>query len=627
MMKAADANMTTRRLHSRPFGAEMSAGGHIRFRIWAPGAHQVDLCLRDKTGDLTLAMPAEAEGWFELLTAATHDGSRYCYRIDDGLCVSDPASRYQPDGVHAHSAVVDAENWLWSDQDWLGRPWEEAVIYELHLGTFTPEGTFKAVVDKLDYLNALGVTAIQLMPVAEFPGNRDWGYNGALPFAPDSSYGSPNDLKYLVQSAHAKGLMVFLDVVYNHFGPEGNYLHLYAPPFFTNKHQTPWGEAINFDGDNSHWVRQFFIHNALYWLEEFHFDGLRLDAVHSIFDETHPDILEEMAEAVRSLVGESRHVHLILENDRNASRYLERDSDGKASLYVAQWNDDFHHALHVLLTGETQGYYVDYTNHPLRHLCRCLCEGFAYQGEISAYRNGKTRGDPSGHLPPLAFVSFLQNHDQVGNRALGERVYELAPTQAVQTAIALLLLAPFPPLLFMGQEWGSRQRFAFFCNFEPNLAELVSEGRRREFSQFPEFADLESRMLIPDPTAETTYRQSLLDWNTACTEEGREWLEFHRKLLAIRSLEIAPRLTGIQGGNAAFHLIGDHAITVHWRLGDGSDLHLAANLGPTPCSTIDMPQGRLLFTTFESSNATPITQTLPGWSVVWMLQESICDGR
>lgn len=610
-----------------PFGAQKSANGPIRFRIWAPGAHHIELCLRDETRTLTLAMSAEAGGWFELLTAKAFDGSRYCYRIDGELCVPDPASRYQPDGVHECSAVVDADAWLWSDHDWSGRPWEEAVIYELHVGTFTSEGTFRAAADKLDYLTALGVTAVELMPVAEFPGTQDWGYDGVLPFAPASRYGSPDDLKYLVQSAHAKGLMVFLDVVYNHFGPEGNYLHLYAPAFFNSKHQTPWGEAIDFDGKNSHWVRQFFIQNALYWLDEFHFDGLRLDAVHSIFDDTHPDILEELAEAVRKQIGNSRHIHLVLENDRNAARYLARDGDGKACLYAAQWDDDIHHALHVLLTGETRGYYVDYNDDPLRHLCRCLCEGFAYQGEISAYRNGETRGEPSGHLPPPAFVSFLQNHDQIGNRALGERIGELAPAQAIRAATALLLLAPFPPLLFMGQEWGSRQRFAFFCDFEPQLAQQVVEGRRLEFARFPEFADPESRKRIPDPGDEVTFRHSLLDWDTADSDQGRQWLAFHRQLLALRRREIVPRLIGIQGGNATYRQFGHHAFTVRWQLGDGSDLHLTANFGPAPSVAIELPPGRQLFATFESSNAMPLAEPLPGWSVVWMLQEHNHHGQ
>jgi malto-oligosyltrehalose trehalohydrolase len=603
----------------------MLADGRVRFRLWAPGASRVDLCLRDGTQAPMLAMTAENEGWFELITGAASVGSHYRYRIDGKQLVPDPASRHQPEDVHGPSEVVDPESWPWADQAWPGRPWEEAVIYELHIGTFTPEGTFRAAAQKLKSLAEWGVTAVQLMPVAEFPGCRDWGYDGVALFAPESFYGSPDDLKSLVQTAHALGLMVLLDVVYNHFGPEGNYLHLYAPGFFTEKHQTPWSAAIDFEGRDSHWVRQFFIHNALYWLEEFHLDGLRLDAVHAIFDDSEPHILDELAEAVRLTIGRSRYVHLVLENDRNAAHFLNRDMQGQASRYDAQWNDDIHHALHVMLTGETRGYYIDYADRPVQHLGRCLCEGFAYQGEPSAYRAGETRGEPSGHLPPTAFVAFLQNHDQVGNRAFGERIVELAPAEAVRAATAVLLLAPSPPQLFMGQEWGSRQPFAFFCDFEPALAERVTEGRRLEFARFPEFADPASRERIPDPAALATFRQSLLDWETADTEQGRRWLAFHRDLLALRHREITPRLPGIRGGAARFQAIGDRALRVQWQLGEGSLLYLTANFGPERIERIELPQGRLLFALPDTLTAVSVSQGLPGWSVVWTLEEPARD--
>lgn len=602
-----------------PFGAETLADGRVRFRLWAPGARRVDLCLGDGTQESILAMTAQDDGWFELVTGAASVGSRYLYRIDGKQRVPDPASRYQPEDVHGPSEVVDPQGWVWSDQNWTGRPWEEAVLYELHIGTFTPEGTFQAAARKLRHLVELGVTAVQLMPVAEFPGHRDWGYDGVTLFAPESSYGTPDDLKSFVQTAHALGLMVLLDVVYNHFGPEGNYLHLYAPSFFTEKHQTPWGAAINFE---SHWVRQFFIHNALYWLEEFHLDGLRLDAVHAIFDDSEPPILDELAKAVRLSLGTSRQVHLVLENDRNAAHLLERDDTGRISRYTAQWNDDIHHALHVLLTGETYGYYIDYADHPTRHLGRCLCEGFAYQGEASAYREGKARGEPSAHLPPKAFVGFLQNHDQIGNRAFGDRIVELAPVEAVRAATAVLLLAPSPPLLFMGQEWGSRQPFAFFCDFEPALAQRVTEGRRQEFARFPEFNDPASCERIPDPAALATFRQCVLDWAKADTEEGRLWLAFHRELLTVRHREIVPRLSGIRGGTAGFETIGEHALLAQWRLGDGSYLHLAANLGATPSDRIERPPGRLLFATPKALKGGSLPATWPGWSVVWTMQEA-----
>ena len=603
-----------------PFGAEPVGNGQIRFRLWAPAAQQVELCLRNEAGELSLPMEPSPEGWFELTSAQAKAGNQYRYRINGEFCVPDPASRYQPDDVHGYSEILDAESWYWTDKDWTGRPWAEAVIYELHIGTFTPEGTFKAALNRLDHLLALGISAIQLMPLADFPGERNWGYDGVFPFAPDSSYGTPDELKELVQTAHGMGMMVFLDVVYNHFGPEGNYLHHYAPTFFTTKHHTPWGAALHFEGEDSYWVRQFFIHNALYWLEEFHFDGLRLDAVQCIIDDTQPHILEELAEAVHNKIGQYRQVHLILENDHNTARYLTRNNTGKPLYYVAQWNDDIHHALHVLLTGENQGYYADYAEQPDHHLCRCLAEGFAYQGEASIYRHGETRGDSSAHLPPLAFVSFLQNHDQVGNRAFAERITALAPDQAVRSATALLLLLPFPPMLFMGQEWGSRQPFAFFCDFEANLARRVSAGRCREFAKFLGFADPKVQQQIPDPADERTYRQSMLDWETLNTEQGQQWLNFHRNLLNIRRKKIVPRLAGTKSGNAKkCHLIGERAFAAHWRLEDDSMLYLLANLGAAEIPITNKAPGQLLFATPDTLNTQ--SAKLPGWSIIWTLQE------
>src|SRR5215472_4525736 len=327
------------RKHSMPFGAEVLADGSVRFRLWAPSANSVDLCLEDGARGSYPLLPLD-NGWFERISSEAHAGSLYRFQIDHKTEVPDPASRFQPEDVHGPSAVVDPTAVSWNDDNWRGRPWEQAVIYELHVGAFTPEGTFQGVEQKLDYLRDLGVTAVELMPLADFPGRRNWGYDGVLPFAPDSSYGRPDDLKQLIQAAHSRGLMVFLDVVYNHFGPEGNYLHLYAPQFFTDRHHTPWGAAINFDGRDSRPVRDFFIHNALYWLEEYHFDGLRLDAVHAIIDDSEPDILTELAQTVRERFGTDRFVHLVVENVDNNVRYLSRDPGGAVQLYDAQWNDD-----------------------------------------------------------------------------------------------------------------------------------------------------------------------------------------------------------------------------------------------------------------------------------------------
>jgi malto-oligosyltrehalose trehalohydrolase len=560
--------------------------------------------------------------WYEIYTAQARPGSLYRYQLDGDLRVPDPASRYQPEDVHGVSEVIDPSAFRWRDEDWQGRPWEETVLYELHVGTFTPEGTFAAARARLDYLVNLGVTAVELMPVADFPGSRNWGYDGVLPFAPDSTYGRPEDLKHFIQAAHQKGLMVFLDVVYNHFGPEGNYLYVYAKSFFTERHQTPWGAAINFDGPESRTVRDFFIHNALYWIEEYHFDGLRIDAVHAIKDDSQPDILEELARKVRRGVGEKRHVHLVLENDNNATRYLARDSSGKPMLYAAQWNDDIHHVLHCLVTGETLGYYADYADRAVRHLGRCLTEGFAYQGEPSNYRNGARRGELSRDLPATAFVSFLQNHDQVGNRAFGERITQITEERAVRVAVAILLLSPSPPLLFMGEEFRCLQPFLFFCDFGPDLARSVTEGRRKEFAKFPEFREPLAREKIPDPSSPSTFQATKLDWNQLKRTPHEGQLTYYRKLLGLRRKEIIPRLKGIVGNKTDFLLIGDRGLTASWILADGSKLTLVANLGDEAIMNVQRPTGCLLFETEQGVVRGESLGTMPAWSAAWFIESN-----
>jgi maltooligosyltrehalose trehalohydrolase len=613
-----------KRRHAMPFGAEVSKQA-TRFRLWAPGAREVELCLGAEEGERRLAMPAAGEGWFELVTEQAGTGTRYRYRIDGDIRVPDPASRFNPEDVQGPSRVVDPEAFTWQDTTWRGRPWEDAVLYELHLGTFSPEGNFDGARRRLDYLAQLGVTAVELMPVADFPGARGWGYDGVLPFAPDSRYGSPEELKGLVQSAHRLGLMVLLDVVYNHFGPEGNYLHRYAPQFFNPRHQTPWGAAINFDGEGNRTVRDFFIHNALYWLEEYHFDGLRFDAVHAILDDSSLHILAELAEAVRAGPGRERRVHLVLENDHNEAWPLARE-EGAVTLYTAQWNDDIHHALHVLTVGETDGYYADYADDPVRHLARCLTEGFAFQGEVSPYRHGARRGEPSAHLPPGAFVAFDQTHDQVGNRAFGERISSLAPPETLRAAVAIVLLAPSPPMLFMGEEFGAATPFLYFCDFHGELADAVREGRRREFARFRQFADPAARERIPDPNDRATFAASRLDWDCLERPPHCDWLAFYRKLLALRREEIRPRLHGMGGGGAQWQKVGDRGLVAEWRLGDGSRLALAANLGSGEVSGFPPVPGRLLFGTGEEVAGTLVHGLLPPWSVVWFLEEVSDDG-
>ncbi|ADH85182.1 malto-oligosyltrehalose trehalohydrolase [Desulfurivibrio alkaliphilus] len=648
------------RCYDTPFGAACLPGGGVRFRLWAPAAKKVELCrLAGPTtaaahseemfnlhsawwresiagGDLVevAVMQTVGEGWFELVAPRAAAGDFYCYQIDGDLLVPDPASRCQPGGVHGPSLVIDPAAWPWQDRQWPGRPWEEAVLYELHVGCFTPEGTWAAVEPRLDYLAELGVTALSLMPLATFPGQRNWGYDGVLPFAPASPYGEPAALKSLVQSAHARGLMVLLDVVYNHFGPEGNYLHAYAPQFFTRRHRTPWGEAINFDGRESHWVRRFFIDNALYWLLEYNFDGLRLDAVHAIYDDSQPHFLQELAAevarcceppAVDDKSASYRPRHLILENDANQARFLAPAAarsplaapPGERSPchYTAQWNDDWHHAAHVLLTGEKEGYYVDYADQPLAHLGRCLSEGFAYQGEPSPFRVGLRRGEPSRALPATALVNFLQNHDQIGNRALGERLTALAPPAPLRALTAILLLAPSPPLLFMGQEWGAATPFLFFADFGPELAQQVTEGRRHEFAAFPAFATPEQQHLIPDPADPATFTASKLAWEEQQNPDHQAWLTLHRNLLALRHREIIPLLPHLAPGAAEYKIFGASALQVSWPLvGKQNLLVLQANLGDVTAGVPEMA-GRQLFNLADCGEP----GRLPTWSVCWLV--------
>mgnify|MGYP000713450320 CR=1 FL=1 len=478
--------------HAMPFGAEIDGDG-VRFALYAPTAKRVDLALGDGR---MLPMARGDAGFYAVTAPGLSAGARYRFRIDSELLVPDPASRAQPDGIDADGVVVDSRRYEWRVQNWRGRPWHEAVIYETHVGTATPEGTFAALAEKLPALADFGITALQLMPVADCPGARNWGYDGVLLFAPNNAYGTPDDLRALIDAAHGLGMMVFLDVVYNHFGPSGNYLHAYARTFFSEKHPTPWGAGMNVDGEQSRIVRDFFVHNALYWIEEFCFDGLRFDAVHALRDNGDPHILGEIATAIRARAGD-RHVHLILENEDNAARWLARDDANEPVFYTAQWNDDIHHCLHALLTGERDSYYGDFVDAPVKRLARSLAEGFVYQGETSP-NLGRSRGEPSGHLPPTAFVSFLQNHDQVGNRAFGERLTTLAPEPLLRALTAILLLSPHVPLLFMGQEWGETRPFAFFTDFDGPLAEAVRAELEMLKSRFP--ADVEYRVIY-DSTA------------------------------------------------------------------------------------------------------------------------------
>lgn len=605
-----------KRAHVMPFGAEVREDGSTRFRLWAPSAERLGLELLGPQTRAVLAMQPVAQGWHELVAEKSPPGTRYRFLLESGQAVPDPASRFNPQDVHGPSEVVDPGAHAWQDGAWQGRPWEEAVIYELHIGTFTPEGSFLAATDRLSELAALGITAIEIMPVAAFPGARNWGYDGVLPFAPDASYGNPRDLKALVDHAHGLGLMVLLDVVYNHFGPEGNYLHAYASQFFNPQHQTPWGAAINFDGENNRAVRDFFLHNALYWVEEFHFDGLRLDAIHAIRDDSAPTIVAEIAAALRDGPGRDRHVHLVLENDANEAHLLERDPSGAPLHASAQWNDDLHHAAHVLATGERDGYYADYADAPLARFGRALTDGFVYQGEPSTFRKGELRGEPSAHLPLSAFVSFLQSHDQVGNRALGQRIHALSDPVRERALLAALLLSPHVPMLFMGEEFAASTPFLFFCDFAAELARAVTEGRRREFAQFAGFSEASVRDRIPDPGDPATFEASKLRWGERAQGAHLERLELVRRLLALRHRCIVPHLDGTKRG--ARVQIVDGALRVEWALSGDVRLCLLFHPGPAPVTLPAPEAGETIFSSGLAGAVKDRVRLDPGAVCVWL---------
>jgi len=587
------------------FGAEMLDGA-VGFRLWAPKINQVSLVI---DGALPLKMESVGEGWHELISPTARAGTRYKFQFDEsGLQVPDPASRYQPLDVHGPSEVIDPDQHVWSDGGWAGRPWEECVLYEMHVGTFTQQGAFRAAIERLNWLSDLGVTAIEIMPVADFPGMRNWGYDGVLLYAPDSSYGRPEDFKALIDAAHARGIQVLLDVVYNHFGPDGNYLPSYSP-VFTERHKTPWGAAVNYDAEGSEVIREFIIQNAVYWIQEFHLDGLRLDAVHAIKDDTTTHILDEIARRIRRLPI-VRPVHLLLENEENQASWLARNAEGDSINYTAQWNDDVHHVLHCAASQEGSGYYAAYLG-DTEKLGKALAEGFAFQGDLMSYR-GSPRGEPSAHLPPTAFVSFIQNHDQVGNRAFGDRITISAPAAAVRAIASVYLLLPQIPMIFMGEEFGADQPFPFFCDFDAQLAKLVREGRRNEFAKFPEFHDHASRERIPDPTAEQTFISAKLDWASANQGAHADWTGLYRELLALRHRDIAPRLRGVQSGQ--YRVLGQGAVAVRWRMGDGAQLNLTANLHDQPLAHQILLVGRRIW----SSGV--LEDKLGPWGVLWSIE-------
>lgn len=533
-------------------GAIMLPDGDVRFRVWVPGESRVLLDFPD----LEVQMMERLDSGIHEAVIRCEPGTRYRYRFLDGRTMPDPASRRQDGDVHGFSRVVDPSEYSWVNTSWRGLPWHQTVLYELHAGL---AGGFDGVRRRLPELVQMGITAIELMPIAEFSGKRNWGYDGVLPYSPDESYGSPDQLRQLIDTAHGLGVQVFLDVVYNHFGPDGNYLHHCVPEFFHDDIQTPWGPAINFQRRE---VRAYFIENALYWLQDYRFDGLRLDAVHAISDD---GWLTELAQTVRQTFDGQRHVHLVLENDNNDAQLLTRGFD-------AQWNDDAHHVVHHILTGETDGYYAAYADQPTEKLCRALSEGFVYQGEPSIVRDGAKRGAPSGHLPVTAFVFFLQNHDQIGNRALGERLRTLCADRpdALRAAVALQLLTPHIPLIFMGEERGATSPFLYFTDFsDPGLQQAIRDGRRHEFAGFLAYAENTG---LPDPGDDDTWRRS----NPYAEPVDEAVYQYYVELLYIRRQFISPYLKEAKVERAS--VIGDAALIVRWRLDNGSRLSIYCNV-------------------------------------------------
>lgn len=582
---AADASLSTywgRKLNNYTgLGASYLGIGRCRFRVWAPFAGKVEVHVLSPNEQI-VPMSPDAWGYYEAIVNDLEPGALYRFRLDGEKERPDPTSRFQPDGVHGPSQVIDP-NFTWGASHWPGLRLKDYVLYELHVGVYTPEGTFDAIIPHLDALKDLGIRALELMPVAQFPGSRNWGYDGVYPYAVQASYGGPHALKRLVDNCHQRGLAVVLDVVYNHLGPEGNYLADFGP-YFTDRYRTPWGPAVNFDGPHSDHVRRFFIENALYWLTEFRMDALRIDAVHGIFDFSSRPFLEELAVTVREHTERfNRRTYLIAESDLNDSRLVRSRELGGYGL-DAQWNDDFHHALHTLLTNERTGYYEDFGL--CRHLAKAFRDGFVYSGEYSRYRK-RRHGNDSRDISAHRFVVFAQNHDQVGNRMLGDRLSALLPFEAIKLAAGVAILSPYIPLLFMGEEYGETSPFPYFISHsDPYLIETTREGRRQEFAAF----SWEGEPL--DPQDETVFLKAKLNHELRSQGKHRVLLEFYRQLLDLReNLNCVAEMTGDDRVDA----IGferHKAVYLRWRSADG---HAASvfHFGDSSTSvSVPLPSGR-----------------------------------
>ncbi|HCR1074685.1 TPA: malto-oligosyltrehalose trehalohydrolase [Enterobacter cloacae] len=573
------------RTFQKQWGAEFISGDVVRFRVWAEGQQQLTLRLAERD----LPMTAVGNGWFQIDVPGVTHGTEYQFVLQDGMAVPDPASRAQKGDVNGPSVVIDPGRYQSINPDWAGRPWEETVIYELHIGTFTPQGTFRAAIDKLPYLAELGITQLEVMPVSQFGGSRGWGYDGVLLYAPHSAYGTPEDFHAFIDAAHGLGLSVVLDIVLNHFGPEGNYLPLLSPAFFDAQRMTPWGNGIAYEREP---VRHYILDAPLFWLTEYRLDGLRFDAIDQIKDTASKHILQQIAETIREALPD-RHIHLTTEDSRNVIFLHPRDEKGATPLFTAEWNDDFHNAAHVFATGETHAYYQDFAFEPEKKFARALAEGFVYQGEVSL-QTGHSRGVECHTQPPTFFVDFIQNHDQTGNRAQGERLITLAGADKTRVLLAALLLSPHIPLLFMGEEYGETNPFLFFTDFHGDLAKAVRGGRAKEFTGHSGHDGD-----VPDPNDEQTFARSKLDWHNVTTAQGKSWLRFTRSLLVLRHRYLVPLLR--PGGTVEGKIVktAPGMVAVSWSFPTGT-LSLALNIGNKP---VDVPAlaGETLFSWPEAA--------------------------
>jgi maltooligosyltrehalose trehalohydrolase len=568
--------LSTRR-HS--WGPKIKKNGGVEFHLWAPEERDLTLLI----GDREVAMRQAGDGWHSAETAAKA-GDSYIFRLADGTMIPDPATRAQASSVHGPSLVVDHDAYAWQNTGWAGRPWEEAVLYELHIGTFTPEGTFRAAIDHLPHLRNLGVTAIEIMPVSHFDGSRGWGYDGVLPYAPHPAYGTPDDLKALIDAAHGHGIMVLLDVVYNHFGPVGNILPRLAARFFHPERHTPWGAAIAFDEAA---VRRYFIENALQWIIDYRFDGLRLDATEEIEDDSQTHVLIELAETVRA-AAQGRHIHLAVEDQLSRRSLLNRDG-GIARHYTAGWNDEFHHSLHVLATGERAGYYENFSDDTIGMVRQAIARGFIH-ADRAKDRVGPAPQDP---LPPDVNINFLQNHDQIGNRAFGDRLTTQVDPDLLRIMTALLILSPPIPLLFMGEEYGEERPFQFFVDFEGELAHATKAGRQAEAEKFGGMPDGKTMADLPNPQDEATFQRSKLDWSRATSPQGLRHMDFVRDLIRLRQDHVVPLL---KAGPVEPHILpaDGNVVAIDWRSAGGT-LALRANLAKDGATLPSLP-GEMLFT-------------------------------